>query len=107
MGSLVNNVCFGSASDAVDAYFSAIPPAIVPGVDTVSVFFEKSSTWNMYRVVYNSSMQVTSATVVAASTPAFPVCDPNEPFFDGMALGWLVAGCMAAAFAARALRWGS
>lgn len=95
MGALYQGLCFGSVSDAAHSYFSAQPYVVVPGSVTYHARFKlDQGVWK--RFVYQDSTLL-SASIVSA--PDFPECDSAALALDGMALGWLVAGCWVAAWA--------
>jgi len=93
INSLYNGVCYASVSDANDAYYSSVPPAVTAGNTTYfSQFTLYQGVWKLWT---NTCVSGTCTTQGYAFTGhGFPACDPSESFNDGMAMGWDVAGAM-------------
>lgn len=103
--SLVNNICYPSVAAAVDAYFSAIPVKYTAGSTSYRLeHVQVSGVWNIKSTAIDNQGTETVNYTVAATVPTFPNCDHTEPFFDGMAMGWGVAGAMIAALAIISLK---
>ena len=106
MGALFGGRCFASASDARDALYSGVGPAICPGPaigpgspPVVSVIaFDEVRGWEVLsyqagRLLYSSP----------APEVSFLACEPSDSVADGVALGWLVLAVWAGAWAVRYL----
>lgn len=95
MAVLHSGVCYGSASEAAHVFFSAIPPVVSGGSPVfVSSVELVSGVWTL--VTREGGSVVAS---VAMPIPDFAQCDPAQLALDGMAAGWMVAGCWVAAWA--------
>jgi hypothetical protein len=107
MGSLLGSVCYQTSAEALDAYYSGKEPAFTPGAISYLSYFEKvDGDWTIIRESIETDGTVTSLSSAVAPVVTFPACDPAESFLDGMAIGWLIATAMVAAFAIRHL-WNS
>lgn len=96
--SLVQNTCYPSVAAAVDAYYSMMPVAHTAGTASYKFeYLQVAAIWNMRRTTISSTGVPTINFTVPVTAPTFPNCDPTEPYFDGMAIGWGVVGAMAAA----------
>lgn len=97
--------CYSSQPDAVDAYYTSSVPHITAGSTSYYVYVTKvNGNWLSVTSYKNWSGNWIAGTPVNLSAPTFPVCDPYEQFFDGMTVGWAVAGVMAIAWGAREIR---
>lgn len=101
MGALYGGTCFDSAASAARAYFSGVSPAVLPGSVTYVSTVEEGPTDAWAMVTREGS---TVIEVNPLSYPAFVSCDPMQTMFDGMSLGWLVAGVWVAAWAVTSLK---
>lgn len=90
------------ASAAVDLYYSSVGPSVLAGSPSFITQLEKTvSGW--YAVTYSGGAVVNTSALV---DPVFAVCDTTASFFDGLALGWMVAGIMVAAYGVHLIRRG-
>jgi hypothetical protein len=96
--SLVNSVCYPSASIAEDNFYSAIPPVIHVGeTDSYQITHVKTSEgWVQLKQQISSSGSFSTVYSTVVTPPTFPPCDATQAFFDGMEIGWGVVAAMAA-----------
>jgi hypothetical protein len=100
-GHIVNGVCVDVAA-STDAYYSQLPPVASAGSPVYQTQATKDvSTW--YLNTTQDGLPFSSFELVP---PVFASCDTTETFFDGLVLGWGVAGAMVAAYAVHLLRRG-
>jgi hypothetical protein len=100
MGALYSGRCFASGSDAALAYWSGVGPVISSG-SPPSVSTVEQVDGSLILVTRQGGAVLSSSMVPAVD---FVACDPSDSVKDGMALGWLVAGVWAAAWAIKQLR---
>lgn len=96
-GQLVDNVCYETAAEATNAYFSSQPVANFVGTAASyqSVEFVLVGTvWN--RALYtNTPTKKTLVSKTVAVPPVFPACSsPNEMFNSGLTFGAALVGTM-------------
>lgn len=106
-GFLALGQCWATVGEATDAYFSAFPLATSSASSPITTWFEKvAGVWRVtsYYFSTNQSLPGYFRYSVVAPLPTLPTCEYDAPFFDGMALGWGVAGAMFAAWAVRLVR---
>jgi hypothetical protein len=103
MGALFNGQCFGTNSEAADAFFTSQGPSYTAGATSYQSWYEKSTVWQIKRQSIASNGAITNLATSNATVPAFPDCDVNANFNDGMLLGWGIASAMVAAFAVKFL----
>lgn len=107
MGALFDNRCYPDNSSAADAYFLSVGPHFTAGSTSyLQEYLKVGGVWKIQRYSVASNGTVTTLTQSNAPTPAFPACDPTESFFDGMTLGWGVAGAIVAAWVIKNMRRG-
>ena len=95
-GYIVSGQCVDVAA-SIDAYYSNTHPVQTAGNPAyISTFSKTSSGW-----VQNTYENGTLIASVAAPTPTFSDCDTTQTFFDGMQLGWAVAGAMVLVYVIR------
>lgn len=105
MGSLLGNVCFETNAQAVDAYYSGREVMQTAGSTSYRQWYEKEvGVWVLKRQSIASNGAVTNLANSTAPVPVFPVCDPQQSFTDGIALGWLLVGVMVLAWGAVMVR---
>ena len=99
-GTTFGGRCFASDAEAVDAYYSAVPPNVVSGVTSYMVQFVKDAgiwkTQSFSRTGINpwvlESMQI-------APVPMFASCDgSDQQFADGLGVGWAIVGVVVIAW---------
>lgn len=96
-GALWGDRCFPSQADALDAFYLAKSSAEVPGSTTYVIQYAKESgLWKSQGYSIDGAGVWTLRYSTVAPTPSFPVCDPTEPFFDGVTIGWAFASAMVA-----------
>lgn len=106
-GSLFQGVCYSTNAQAADAFFLSEGPAFVSGSTSFLSWFEQAGgTWVIVRQSIAANGVVSALPSSVATVPVFPSCDVTETFFDGMAIGWGVAGAMVAAWVIKNLRRG-
>lgn len=98
MGYAVGVACYESQSEAEAVYFGGVPPAV--SGSTVTQYQLDGGVWKLNR--YDSGSMVLQSSTTAVSS--FPTCSNLDRTVDGIALGWLVAGVVMAAFGAKLLR---
>lgn len=97
--------CYASTSDAANAYFGSHVPQVVSGTPSYATEFSNvGGVWKTNGYSINGSGVWTLRFSSNAVVPAFPACDTTEQFFDGMAIGWAIAGAMALAWGVRQIR---
>lgn len=105
MGFAFGGRCFDTQADAADAAWSGVGPVVSGSPPIVSVVEKGVSGWQV-----SSYDGATLVSAVAVPSVAFGECDPGAMALDGVALGWLVVGVWAAAWAVNVLRrslgWG-
>lgn len=82
MGYQVGNQCFSTLQQAENHYFSLVAPVIRPDGTLLKPEY-LGGQWNLNGQVLQANL---------------PQCDPVQNLFDGMELGWLFFGAMAAVF---------
>jgi len=105
MGALYKGLCYVTNDDAADAFYLSAAPALTAGGTSYLSWFQKvGSQW----AVSSQSFSPTASGVstVALTVPSFPTCDPAQPFYDGMSVGWGVGGAIVAAWVVKNLRRG-
>ncbi|WP_024302785.1 hypothetical protein [Pseudogulbenkiania sp. MAI-1] len=100
MGYAVGVACYESQSEAEAVYFGGVPPAV--SGSTVTQYQLDGGVWKLNRYDSASGSMVLQSSTTAVSS--FPDCSNLDRTLDGMALGWLVAAVMFAAFAAKLVR---
>lgn len=99
MGALLNEKCYPSQADAVDAFFSGKDPSYTSGATSYLSWFEKvGSTWTIKRQSIASDGSITNLTSSNATIPVFPTCDEIANFNDGLTVGWGIASAMVLAW---------
>lgn len=106
MGYRVGSSCYVSTNDALDAYYSSVPPVqAVTATGQVNLFTYSGGAWKMNSYSVSAAGAWTQRFSTNAPLVGFPVCDvPNDSttnFFDGMTLGWGVVLAMAIAWGYR------
>jgi hypothetical protein len=108
-GATFGDTCYESQAVARDAYYSSVASAVVPGATGYVIQFEKTvgGVWQQksYSIASNGAWTLRSTTNAPVIT--FPTCDPSEPFFDGMAIGWGVVLAMVSVAAVMMMRRGA
>lgn len=104
MGARVNDTCYSTQADALNAYYSAAQPAQVPAAtSTLHLFTWSGSAWRLKQYSISSTGVLTVKWDTAAPVLTFPTCtvtdDAATQFSDGMELGWGVAAAMVASWA--------
>ena len=100
MGAQYQGRCYASADDAASALWSGAGPVVGPGSPpVVSVVEWGGASWQVASYQGGTLLQV-----VPVPSVAFASCDVADSALDGMALGWVVAGVWAAAWAVHVLR---
>lgn len=104
MGSRVGDRCFDTVSEASDQFFSSQAVGHSAGVTSYLSWFEKvGGVWYLKRESVASNGAVTSLGSSGATVPVFPACSVTDQFFDGMTIGWAVAGAMLLAYGVKLL----
>lgn len=106
MGFAASGRCFDTASDAAASVWSAVGPVVGSGSPPIlSVVEWTGSVWQV--ATYQGGALLSAQSVPSI---AFGACSPGDAVADGVALGWLVVGVWAAAWAVNVLRkslgWG-
>lgn len=107
MGYQVGNVCYATKLEAENAYFSLVAPVIVQSSTS-------STTSNPRPPISMPTKPTTSTTKVTLVKPEYlngkwtlqgqvmslslPECDPAKNMKEGMEIGWLVFGLLAAMY---------
>lgn len=100
MGAQYHGRCYASADDAAFALWSGVGPVVGTGSPPiVSVVEWGGSSWQV--ASYQGGSLLGSVQVPSV---AFATCDVADAAIDGIALGWMVAGVWAAAWAINVLR---
>lgn len=100
MGFLVSGQCISTKKEALDLYYTSVPPATAAGQTTYQTTYTKSGTqWLIQTHQFTSSGAVSVVYSGAAPIPSFTSCDETESFFDGMEIGWAIAAAMIAVYA--------
>lgn len=96
--SLVNSVCYPSASIAEDNFYSSVPAVIhVGATDSYQITHVKTSGgWVQLKQQISPSGSFSTVYSTAVTPPVFPPCDATQAYFDGMEIGWGVVGAMIA-----------
>ncbi len=105
-GSLADGVCYETALEATDAYFSGFPPfTFNSGTSTSVVSYLKVATvWNKQQVTTTNKGVVTVNYTVPVTAPVFPACDsPTEFFNTGVSVGAAIVGVLVIGWAFHAL----
>lgn len=106
-GALLGARCFVSQDAAADAYYSAVPPSLVPGGTAyLSEFVKVSGVWKVRRYQATGSGDFSLVAETGAPSLTFPICDPLDSFKDGQMMGWAVVAAMVAAWCIVVLRRG-
>lgn len=113
-GFLYAGTCFSSSSEAVDAYFGAIPPSIsidyATGLTHLVHYVGSAGTWAIERLQFDNAGAVSLVYSTSVSAPVFQSCEtPNTPieaYLDGVSLGWGVAAACVLAWGVMAIRKG-
>lgn len=104
-GYLKNGLCYDSLSTATDAYYSAFVPSVVSGATSYTLQYNNvSGVWKAMQYSINATGVYTLRSTSNAPSLTFPTCDTTQQFFDGLTIGWLIAGAMALAWGARLIR---
>lgn len=82
MGYQVGNQCFSDLAQAENHYFSLVAPVIKPDGTLLKPEFSGNN-WSLNGQVIHANL---------------PQCDPLQNLLDGVSLGWLFFGAMAAMF---------
>lgn len=99
-GFLYKSQCFATLSDATAARWSDVQAQMTPGTTSYITDIQWSGTaWQMKRYTLSSTGALTLNTSTNMPVLAFPVCQTDQNFDDGMLMGWGVAAAMVAAFA--------
>lgn len=104
MGYLSKTICWPTNAEALDAYYSDVPPyqTVVSGATTENLYTLQGSVWNMSQYGITSAGVRSLKYTVPAPVINFPTCtvvdDPTTQFADGMELGWGVGLAMIAAW---------
>lgn len=112
LGYSVGGVCFSTSAEAVDAYYSNIPPSILQTATTAYKlhYLYSGGSWLLQKQTISSTGALTTNYTIAVPTNVYGSCalsnDPATNFFDGMTLGWGVAAAMIFAWAIWVLRRG-
>lgn len=104
-GYLVGGRCYSLSSDAVDVYFSSQPPTLTPGATSYVTYYTKpAATWNVSTYSISSAGSYVQLYSTAAVQPAFATCTPEQPFLDGMTVGWGIVVAMVGVWAVVQMR---
>jgi len=107
-GAMLGTKCLNTPAEAVDAYYSAALPSLTSGSTSyLSEFVKEAGLWKVKHWTISSTGATTLRYTQDAPVPTFPVCDPTEKFFDGMAMGWGIAAAMIAVSAVMLARRGA
>jgi len=99
MGALLGTVCYPSQTDAANVFFTEGGAFFTSGAVSYQSWFELvGAVWTLKRQSIASDGAITNLTSSVATVPAFPVCDPVEPFNDGVLVGWGIATAMVMAW---------
>ena len=105
MGALVFDRCYADNDAAADAFFGAKEPSFTAGTTSFLSWYEKiSGVWTIKRQSVSETGVVTTLASSSATVPAFPECDTAQMLTDGVAVGWLIAGVILAAWGIQQLR---
>lgn len=103
MGAFFNGRCFENQAAALDAYYGDAPVSHAAGtVSHMSYFVKTAGVWEWVSVTRDGA--ATSTATVVAPAVEFAACDPAQALTDGVAVGWLVGGCLLAVWAVSLLR---
>lgn len=86
MGFQIANTCYPNREQAENAYFSQVVPRIGQDGELVQVQYSKGRGWTLDGQIVQAYL---------------PECNPAENLKDGMIVGWLVFGIMAAAWSVK------
>lgn len=109
LGFRTGDICYATSAEAVDAYYSGIPPYILTA-STASITYvhryeKQGASWKFIKGQYNSTGVPTTTYTASAPIITPPSCqitnDPVSNFNDGMTIGWGVAAAMIIAFLIR------
>lgn len=95
-----NGVCFAVQQDAINAYYSAIPPDFLQTATTAYKlhYLYVGSSWQLQKQTISSAGALTTNYTIAVPTNVNGICtvtdDPYTQFLDGTVLGWGVATAM-------------
>ncbi len=105
-GTLFAGRCYAQSTAAIDAYYSASPPVMVPGPTSYLTEFVKSdSAWMIQSYIKADLGNWTLASTEAAPSPQLAWCDTDaEQFADGQFIGWSLVLVMLAAWSYRLLK---
>jgi hypothetical protein len=89
----VGSICYDTAAHAVDAYYSAIPPHIVPvtsGVEITQYLPVSSGSWRIARSLISDTGQVSDiySSVVSVPDNVYGLCETAsfDPYSTSLAL---------------------
>jgi hypothetical protein len=100
MGFLVDGQCLSTKKEALDLYYTAVPPATTAGATSYQTTYTKSgSQWLVQTYQFTSAGSSSLVYSGAAPVPSFTSCDETAAFFDGMEIGWAIATAMIAVYA--------
>lgn len=104
MGARVNDVCYATQAEALDAFYSGLPPVqLLAATSAYSTFVNVSGVWKLNKYAISSSGVWTLNHSSNVPVLTFPSCtvanDAATQFADGMELGWGVAAAMVASWA--------
>jgi len=106
-GYLAAGVCWPTSSQAIDAYYSALNPAIPSGTTTTYHYqtVKTSGVWYLTKYTMSSTGVKTTNWTSALPTNVTGDCDnvndPSTNFTDGMQVGWGVAAAILAVYLIR------
>jgi len=104
MGAKLFNTCYPSQDVARDAFWGSFPLDIQSGSVTYVTFPKfANGVWNINQYKYQQYVAPEFVQWVA-TVPTFPECDYDEPFTDGVVIGWGIVGAMAIAYAVHVIR---
>lgn len=101
MGWAFGGRCYGTQAEAADAAWSGVGPVLSGSPPILSVVEKGASGWQVSS--YDGAVLVSAEPVPSI---AFAECSPGDLAVDGIALGWLVVGVWALAWAVNVLRRG-
>jgi hypothetical protein len=90
-GAIVGGRCYGSYTEAVDAFYSTFAPVQTAGATGYVQQAEKVADSWLFRSYEIGPGGQLLRFEIPAQIPSFAACDPTAAFFDGIALGWGIA----------------
>lgn len=110
MGTLYNGACYSTSTLAAQAFAAESPlqsQTLPDGTGSYVFRYQSTGSGNMQLQRYKyDNAGVIVGNITMNATPNWQPCDETSGFFDGVELGWGVAGAMVIAWCIKNLRRG-